>query len=172
MTAVGMTLMHASVEAFPRDEETADLLRQATIYGDAGQWDAAVECLYQANARMWTSPVMYPILSWLRLPLYLQKAGRYEDATREFDKLHAETPARIARLSEPGSKALRRRQIARDQEVIQQKRELAQRREAKGRLALGTYTRQASEKKLNGKVLTDAETKVQFPEFPCDRIDC
>lgn len=115
---------------FARDDETADLMRRATAFGDAKQWDAAIECLFQANARMGTSPVCYPVLSWLRLPLYLQKAGRYEEAMQEFDRLHAETPARIDRLPVKGTKAAQRRLIDREQEIILQKRELAQRRAA------------------------------------------
>ena len=56
---------------FAQDHETDALLREATQWSDAKDWDRAIACLRQANARMKVSPVSYPVQTWLRLPLYL-----------------------------------------------------------------------------------------------------
>jgi tetratricopeptide (TPR) repeat protein len=114
---------------FASDEETAELHRQATAFGDAKNWDKAVECLRRANERMVYSPVSYPILSWLRLPLYLQKAGRLAESMQVFDELDAATPTRVSRLDRSGDKAFLRRLTAYERGVIKKKRYLAIKRE-------------------------------------------
>ena len=69
---------------FAEDPETAALLRKATEYADAKDWDCAISCLRKANAR---APFQVLGKSALRLPLYLQKAGRFDEAMREFERL-------------------------------------------------------------------------------------
>ncbi len=116
---------------FAQDHETDALLREATQWSDAKDWDRAIACLRQANARMKVSPVSYPVQTWLRLPLYLQKAERFDEAMIEFTKLADETGGRIARAFPHQSKA--KQQVFAKQElaVIQDKIRLAKEREAK-----------------------------------------
>lgn len=86
-------------DTFPRDDETAALLRAATAHADANKWDAALDCLRQAKARMIESPVRYPIATWCKLALYLSRAGRFEESMREFDWLLADLPRRARKES-------------------------------------------------------------------------
>lgn len=65
----------------------SDLLKQATRERDAGNLDKAVETLRQAYAEIAQSYVSHSVDTFLRLPLYLQKAGRNDEAWREFNLL-------------------------------------------------------------------------------------
>lgn len=77
---------------FDRDDETASLLRAATAHAEAKEWHAALDCLRQAKARMIESPIHYLIETWCKYALYLSRAGRREEAMREFDWLLADLP--------------------------------------------------------------------------------
>ena len=116
---------------FAEDPETDTLLRDATRHANAKDWDQAISCLKKADARMQRSPVSYPVLAWLRLPLYLQKAGRFDEAVNEFDRLIRETPGRIARYFSHRSKAEQSKFIRHEVGVIRDKMALAQEREKK-----------------------------------------
>lgn len=67
--------------------DCGELLRQATSHKESGDWDAAVKCLYQFKRMAETDSTVYPIETHLRLPLYLQAAGRFNDAIAEFNLL-------------------------------------------------------------------------------------
>lgn len=116
---------------FAEDPETARLLREATKWADAKDWDQAIICLRQANARMKVSPVAYPVQTWLKFPLYLQKAGRFEEAITEFTRLADETADRVARAFPHQTKAKQRVFAKQEIDVIQDKVRLAKEREAK-----------------------------------------
>lgn len=116
---------------FAEDPQTASLLREATRFADAKNWDAAISCLREARSRMQVSPVSYPIKTWLRLPLYLQKAGRFQEAVDEFRRLIDESEVRVARDYPHQTPAKRRVIAGQDLLVIREKMKLAQRREAK-----------------------------------------
>lgn len=118
---------------FASDPETDSLLRAATSHGASKDMQAAVMCLQAATSRMHYSPVSYPIETWLRLPLYLQKAGRYQEALTEFEKLISETEARIARAFSHQSKAKQRIFCRQEIEVIRGKMQLAAERENRKR---------------------------------------
>ena len=74
---------HKSAHRIKADE----LLRKATAYKKAGQWDKAISSLRKAYAVLGKSIAHYPLETALRLPLYLQQAGRYEEAQQEFERL-------------------------------------------------------------------------------------
>jgi len=112
------------------EDETAPLLRQATAYADAKAWDDAIAVLYKANEIMQASPGSWPIATWLKLPLYLQRAGRFDESMRVFDQIDAETPARIARSFGHQSAAHQKRLVAGERERIAEKKALAMKREA------------------------------------------
>lgn len=64
-----------------------DLLKAATQQHDAGDADTAIETLRLAYKAILQGDVFYGILTFTRLPLYLQKAGRFEEAKKEFTLL-------------------------------------------------------------------------------------
>lgn len=80
---------------------------------------------------MKVSPVAYSVQAWLRLPLYLQKAGRFNEAMIEFAKIADETGSRVARAFPHQSKAKQRVFAKQELDVIQDKIQLAKKREAK-----------------------------------------
>ncbi len=53
---------------------------------------AAIEKLRQAQALRPSVPTEYPIAEYLRLPLFLQQAGRMDEALTEFEKLLKQFP--------------------------------------------------------------------------------
>jgi hypothetical protein len=64
-----------------------ELLKMATEKKDIGEVDTAIELLRKAYAVIAISSVSYSVSIFLRLPLYLQKAGRNDEAWREFNLL-------------------------------------------------------------------------------------
>jgi len=122
------------------DELVAVLLRESTARKDAGRWPDAVASLYQAKALMLVSPMIYPADTWCKLPLYLQQAGQFAESMAEFEFLLDDLPRRArqdARLDDPNVLPVASKQrlykslLKNDAEVIQTKRDLAQKRETK-----------------------------------------
>lgn len=123
---------------FSRDEETAAMLRLSTRQADAGDWDAAIATLYVARDRMMSS-VGHPAATWCKLPLYLSRAGRFDEAEQAFDWLLADLPRRARKdsfMDDPSvsfGKSTSKRKIFNlivraTKKVIDQKRAVAQRR--------------------------------------------
>lgn len=71
------------------DEETAELSREATKLKNAGDMDGAVQALKKVKYRTGTAGV--------RLPLFLQQAGRFDEAMTEFNILLSEVDAQYAK---------------------------------------------------------------------------
>lgn len=121
--------------AFPKDEETDALLRQSTRQADDGNWDAAIATLRIVWKRMMVSPVAYPVETWCKLPLYLSRAGRFDEADEAFDWLESDLERRAARdcekVSPERKKAAIRSNIKSSRQVIKAKREVAARRRKK-----------------------------------------
>ncbi len=65
----------------------SDLLKIATEKRDASDLDAAVELLRKAYEVIKNDNVSYSVSIFLRLPHYLQQAGRNDEAWREFNLL-------------------------------------------------------------------------------------
>lgn len=63
------------------------LLKQATTFKRAGDIDSAIGALRQAYAIIAKGQIVYGVDPFLRLPLYLQEAGRNDEAWMEFNKL-------------------------------------------------------------------------------------
>lgn len=84
---------------FPKDDETNRLLREATAYADAKDWVSAFRCLDQAKRRMMVSDVHYPDETWCKYPLYLSRAGRFQEAMSELDWILADLPRRARKES-------------------------------------------------------------------------
>ncbi len=64
-----------------------ELLKQATVKKNAGDLDGAIKLLKKAYEELDKSSMMYSIQTYLRLPLYLQEAGRNDEAWGEFNRL-------------------------------------------------------------------------------------
>lgn len=71
--------------------ETEERIRQlhlsATKQVESGEFDKAIKNLSEAQELMPTVATEYPIQQYLRLPLTLQKAGRFDEAVSEFNRL-------------------------------------------------------------------------------------
>lgn len=75
-----------------KDEETAELHKEATRWKREGDWDKAVAALQKAQARMRQSSFSHTPQDWVRLPLFLQQAGRFVEAEVEFQRLLDDLP--------------------------------------------------------------------------------
>ena len=64
-----------------------ELLKQATIKKNSGDLDGAIKLLKDAYEELDKSSMFYSIQTYLRLPLYLQEAGRNDEAWGEFNRL-------------------------------------------------------------------------------------
>jgi hypothetical protein len=64
-----------------------ELLKIATQKRDAEDINAAIELLRTAYSKIALTSVSYPVNTFLRLPLYLQEAGRTDEAWKEFESL-------------------------------------------------------------------------------------
>ena len=125
---------------FPREQALAALLRDATAHGEARRWDEAILALQRAQALMLVSDLAFPAATWCRLPLYLQRAGRFEESMQAFDSLLADLPRRARRDAQldnpiPGYEEQAQRRYERllvdDAKFICAKRLLAESRQAK-----------------------------------------
>ncbi len=72
----------------PADEtKISKLGKRATALSKSGDWNEATECLKQVKRLTPTVRTEYPISHYLRLPLFLQKAGRFDESMKEFYEL-------------------------------------------------------------------------------------
>lgn len=76
------------------DKEISELEKEATTHA-VKDWDKAIACLEQVKILKKKAGFTYSFKSYLRLPDYLQQAGRMEDALIEFEELISETPDRV-----------------------------------------------------------------------------
>jgi hypothetical protein len=73
-------------------EEIAESHRQATRYKDQKDWVSAIECLKDAQDKMRKS-ASCSVDRCVRLPVFLQQGGRFDEAMLEFNKLLDEADA-------------------------------------------------------------------------------
>lgn len=90
-------LFTVTVQVSPPDEELRRLNREATEAKKIKDWERAVVCLQLARERMRDSTCSHTLESWLRLPIFLQQAGRFDEAMAEFNLLIQDTKPRIDR---------------------------------------------------------------------------
>ena len=64
-----------------------ELLKQAASRKKAGDFDEAVRLLKQAYRAISNSSIIYSIENFLRLPMYLVEAKKYDEAWKEFNNL-------------------------------------------------------------------------------------
>ena len=116
--------------ALTQDSETAALLRRATAEAP-DDLDRAIQTLREAREHMLASPVSYPVETWLRLPLYLQKAGRMKECLDAFKQVADETRWRIRHCCGHRPDEDQAKLRAGEHLVIREKLALALRRAAK-----------------------------------------
>ena len=99
-----MTKLTFTAELFvnksPTDEEISRLHREATANKNTGNWDEAITNLRKANDLMIHSGVSYGHERWLRLPLFLQQAGKMDEADEAFRWLLADVNRRVEKECE------------------------------------------------------------------------
>ena len=71
-------------------KDPAKYLREATSKKKAGDMDSAIKSLREAYKIISKTSINYTIDTYLRLPLYLQQAGKNDEAWSEFNRLLAE----------------------------------------------------------------------------------
>ncbi len=69
------------------DDEYNRLLKEATVKKKNGDINSAINILRSVNDKLSSGKMMLPITVYLRLPLYLQEAGRKDEAWSEFNNL-------------------------------------------------------------------------------------
>lgn len=72
---------------FLSDEKTSKLLKMATLYADAKDWDNAIESCKKAKQSIIESVVSYPTATLCKLGLYYARAGKFEEAISELNSL-------------------------------------------------------------------------------------
>lgn len=114
----------------PVSEQISTLNKRATALGNHDEWDKALACLREARVLMDRPDTpSYGINTWVRLPQYLHRAGRFEEAMAEFDQMLIDTPARVIRESHQQTRNAIRRTTHADIASIYDKMRLACKRE-------------------------------------------
>ncbi len=72
---------------FKKNHDAGDLLKEATSAKKAGNIDKAITILKKAYKAISKDVIIYSPQTFLRLPLYLQEAGKPEEAWKEFQLL-------------------------------------------------------------------------------------
>ena len=84
-------------ERTSHDERASELLKLATEKKKANDWDSAIAALKEAYREIGQSQLGYSLETFIRLPLYLQSAGRSKEAWIAFnDLLFKGFPTQIA----------------------------------------------------------------------------
>lgn len=100
----GVTIMSNFI--INKDEETAALHREATRLRDAGDLDNAIVTLQKVQERMRKSNFSNTAERWVRLPLFLQQAGRFNESEFEFQRLLDDLPALARREAHIGDRSI------------------------------------------------------------------
>lgn len=95
---IGQTIANTTItiNRNPVDERIAALHREATTHKGVN-WDAAVACLQEAAGLMRLHNSLFDTDRWTRLPVFLQQAGRFDEAMQEFDSLLSDVKPRAIR---------------------------------------------------------------------------
>ncbi len=118
------------------DETIRTLHLGATEKANAGDMDGAVDLLQRSNKLFSKTATIYPVEARLKLPLYLQKAGKFDDAIKELgsinDILDEEYEKKFPHLTKEERMAL----LFHDKSTINDKARLIHERERKFKDAL------------------------------------
>jgi tetratricopeptide (TPR) repeat protein len=126
---ISLTYEVSMREKTTSEENFDELLKAATQKKNQGDMDGAVSCLKEAYSLLDESKIYQSIETLLRLPVYLQQAGRYSESVVEFEKLLANLPARIVKKFSHLSTHLQNAHAATERESIFDKMRLSAQRE-------------------------------------------
>lgn len=104
-----------------------NLLKKAAEFKRKGEIGKAVRLLRQAYAEIARGEIIYPVQTFLRLPMYLQELGKPDEAWGEFNRLILEGYPN--QMKDPGL-------IPMDYSIIYDKMRLSLQRESKNDLAV------------------------------------
>jgi len=111
----------------PSKNDPDTLLKEAAAKKNAGDLENAIRLLREAYKEISKGSIIYPVDTFLRLPLYLQEAQRNDEAWREFNLLL--TRGYPNQMNNPEL-------IPMDHSIIYDKMRLFLQREGKGKLAV------------------------------------
>lgn len=77
------------------DKQISDLHKQATALDSENRIQDAIACLKEAQNLILSSTAIFPPETLCRLPVFLQRGGRFQEAIEEFNKLLDTIPARM-----------------------------------------------------------------------------
>jgi len=104
-----------------------NLLKKATEFQKKGEMEKAIRLLRQAYTEIERSKIIYPVQTFLRLPMYLQEHRKTDEAWGEFNRLIMEGYPN--QMKDPGL-------IPMDHSIIYDKMRLFLQREGKNDLAV------------------------------------
>lgn len=93
----GLTLNAQVFVKSRRNSIISVLHREATQFKYDEKWDKAIASLQKAQELMRESDENHTIESWLRLPIFLQQGGRFDEAMLEFSRILDELNERTAK---------------------------------------------------------------------------
>lgn len=93
---IGATVVSSTVHITknPIEEKIAALHQEATA-NKKTNWDKAITCLQEAADLMRRHDSKHETERWTRLPVFLQQAGRFDEAMLEFERLLKEVKPRM-----------------------------------------------------------------------------
>ena len=120
-----------SVQGEPtaRELHAQSLLKEATVKHDAGDFLGAIRCLREAYEFLETSSIIYPVETYLRLPLYLQKANLFQEAMESFNSILKSVSSQVARDFAHQDSVTQLSLVAMNRHVIYDKMRVACKRE-------------------------------------------
>ena len=116
------------------EQRAQELLKEATAKHDRKDFFGAIACLKEAYGLSRQSSVIHPAETYLRLPLYLQKAGRFDDAMKEFGALLDVISGRVLQEFDHQDATIQLSLIAMNRHIIYDKMRVACKREKKTKL--------------------------------------
>jgi len=110
------------------------LLKEATEKHDANDLRGAMSCLRKAYTFLEKSSGSYPIETYLRLPLYQQKAGLFQEALESFNALLQSATVQVARDFSHQDAITQLSLVAMNRHIIYDKMRVACKREKRPKL--------------------------------------
>lgn len=90
------------------EDKISFLHREATSLKSEKKLNEAISCLREAEELKLQVTMTYPIKHYLRLPLFLQQNGQFDEAMQEFQKLLDNTESRVSNGLPKNSKSAKK----------------------------------------------------------------
>jgi hypothetical protein len=103
-----------------KDSRADEWLKEAVQRKDADDLEGAIKLLVRAYEEIKRANALYPVETYLRLPLYLQQAGRSRESWQEFNKVlfhgYSNQPKDPVGLAQDRAKVLEKMQLFLDRD--------------------------------------------------------